>query len=131
MPSTFTGESTAANPISTGGLLRSANADNLRSELNDMLGSVSGNLTDMVNEGLGDVVNGVVKVAVNATGIRSFYYVYLQKICSASIASRDDSNADGVKLDECWSWEETRDGKPSPRAVFEHELINSRHFGSE
>ncbi|KAF1928493.1 uncharacterized protein M421DRAFT_62912 [Didymella exigua CBS 183.55] len=42
---------------------------------------------------------------VNQTGIKDFYYAYLQKVCSGS-AGEDGSNADRAKIDDCRSYED-------------------------
>lgn len=76
-----------------------------------MLGDLSDNLADTVNDGLGDVIKNVVEGVVNQTGVKDFYYIYIQKICSGTLASGDDSNADGIQMDDCRSWEEAGDSK--------------------
>ena len=83
-----------------------------------MIGSLSSNLTDAVNDGLGDLINDVVEAVVNQTGVKDFYYVYLQKICSGSFANGNDSNADGVKVTDCRSWESAGDSETIPSKVF-------------
>ena len=82
-----------------------------------MLSNLSGNLTDAANDVLGDVINGVVGGIVNQIGVKDFYYVYLRKICSGVSAGANESNADGVRVDDCRSWEESGDSKRSPRQM--------------
>ncbi|KAH6639426.1 hypothetical protein C7974DRAFT_131122 [Boeremia exigua] len=98
----------ALNPFSTNSPLNPANPANPLNGLGDMLGDLSGNLTDAVNDGLGDVVNGVVEGVVSQMGVKDFYYVYLQQICSGELAVPDESNADGAKVGECSSWEDAK-----------------------
>ncbi|KZM25238.1 uncharacterized protein EKO05_0007434 [Ascochyta rabiei] len=81
------------------------NSDNSLEGIGDILGNLSGSLTDIINDGLGDVINGVVGGIIKQTGVRDFYYVYLQKICSGSFSSADGSNADAVRVDDCRSWD--------------------------
>jgi hypothetical protein len=99
------------NPFSTSSPFKPTNSDNSLSGLGDTLGDSSGNLADAVNDGLGDVIKDVVEGVVNQAGVKDFYYVYLQRICSGMFASGDDSNADGVQVDDCRSWEEAGDSK--------------------
>ena len=75
------------------------------------MGGIASNLTDVVNDGLGDAVNGVVAGVVNQTGIKDFYYVFVQSICSGSFVSEDGSDAGVVKMDDCRSYEEAGDSK--------------------
>lgn len=81
------------------------------SSLSDALGDFASNLTDAVNDGLGNAVNGVVAGVVNQTGIKDFYYVFVQKICSGSVVGEDGSNAGIVRIDDCRSYEEAGDSK--------------------
>ena len=64
-----------------------------------------------MNDGLDDVVNAMVEGVVNQTGIKDFYYVYVQKVCYGIVARGDDGSADGVNVDDCRSWEEARDSE--------------------
>jgi hypothetical protein len=92
--------STAANPLdslnpfSTNNPLNPKNPDSPLNGLDDMLGEVSGNLTDAVDSGLGKLVNSAVEEMAQEAGIRDVYYVYLQKLCTA---------------DECRPWSETQE----------------------
>ncbi|XPS77818.1 hypothetical protein M3J09_009845 [Ascochyta lentis] len=115
------------NSFSTSNLLDPTNPDGLLEGLGDMLGNLSGNLTDAVNDGLGDVINGVVEGVVSQIGVKDFYYVYLQKICSGSFNSADGNNADAVKVDDCRSWEESRESKVFPNKLSYSKLIVFRY----
>lgn len=70
-----------------------------------------------MNDGLGDAINGVVEDVVNQTGVKDFYYVYLRKMCSGRRIGGEGSNADGVTMDDCCSYEEAGDSKGSHRHV--------------
>ena len=92
--STATNPLDSLNPFSTNSPLNQQNPDNPLNGLSDMFSEVSGNFTDVVDSGLGKLVNGAVEEMVEAAGIQGVYYVYLQKLCTA---------------DECRPWSETQE----------------------
>ncbi|KAL1655266.1 sphingolipid delta-4 desaturase [Didymella pomorum] len=99
------------NPLSTNSPFNPENPNNPLNGLGNSLGDIASNLTDVVNDGLGDAVNGVVAGVVNQTGIKDFYFVFVQRICSGSFVSEDGIDADAVKIDDCRSYEEAGDSK--------------------
>lgn len=109
--------STTANPLdalnsfSTSNPLSPLNPNNPLNQMGNMLSDLSSNLTDAVNDGLGDAINGITEQVVDQAGVENFYYLYLQKICSAALAGPDESNADGVKIGECRSREDAERSK--------------------
>lgn len=72
---------------------------------------LASNITDVVNDGLGDAVNGVVAGVVHQAGIKDFYYVYMQRICFGNVAGEDGDDAGAVKMDDCRSYKEAGDGE--------------------
>lgn len=88
------------------------------------MSNLSSNLTDAVNDSLGDLINDVVEGVVKQAGVRDLYYIYLQKICSGSFATKNDSNADGVKVADCRSWEDAGNSATSPFICHENQLTN-------
>jgi hypothetical protein len=50
-------------------------------------------------------------MSVQQAGISGVYYIYLQKICSTSIANGSETTADRTVVDDCRSWEDAGDGK--------------------
>jgi hypothetical protein len=94
-----------------------------------MLSDLYSNLTEAFNDGLSDTINGVVEGVVDQVGVKDFYYLYLQKVCSASLASPDESNADGVKVDECRSWEDA-DRSKQTFSITEDRADQCRHIQS-
>ena len=102
---------TSPSASATSSPLNPADSDSPLSGLGDTLGSLSGNLTDAVNDGPGDAVTAMVEGVINQTGIKDFYYVYVQKVCYGIVARGDDGSADGVNVDDCRSWEEARDSE--------------------
>lgn len=108
--------SSAAAPAtsSTASPLSPAKPDDPLSELDSILGSLSSNLTDAVNTGLEDVINDAVEGVVKQMGVRDYYYVYLQRICSGSFSSKNGSNADGVAVTDCVSWDDAGNSKTDP-----------------
>ncbi|KAF3052466.1 hypothetical protein E8E11_010124 [Didymella keratinophila] len=76
------------NPLSINSPLNPADTDNPLNGLSNSLGDIASNLTIVVNDGLGDAVNGVVAGVVNQTGIKNFYYVSVQSITALSESVR-------------------------------------------
>lgn len=72
------------------------------------MGVIASNFTDAVNDGLGNAVNELMEGVIENTGIKDFYYVYVQKICSGSTVGGDGSE---VKIDDCRSYKETSDSR--------------------
>ena len=107
------------DPSSTGSPPNLATPENLLNESIITADNPSGNPTDAVNDGLGDITNGVVEGRANEAGTKDFYYMYLQKFCSGTLTSEDDGNADGVKVDDCSSWGDAGDSKGSPAKSIE------------
>lgn len=105
--STTTNPLDALNPFSTSNPLNPMSPDNPLNKMGEMMSDLSNNLTEAINDGLSETINGVVERVVDQVGAKDFYYLYIQKVCSAQIASPGESNADGVKVDECRSWEDT------------------------
>lgn len=57
------------------------NPDNPLSQLTNSLEPIIGNLTDSLNDGLGNAVNQVVGGLFDQAGVRGVYSVYLNRVC--------------------------------------------------
>ncbi|KAF2642457.1 hypothetical protein P280DRAFT_505876 [Massarina eburnea CBS 473.64] len=68
------------------------------------LNGAMNNLTDNINDGLGDAFNTVIEGLVDQTGIKDFYYLYLNHVCEGSTTNGTSANADGVEVSKCQSW---------------------------
>lgn len=73
---------------------------------------VLGNLTDSVNDGLGDAINQVTEGLAAQIGIKDFYYLYLSGICEGNFSNGTRANGDGVVVEKCASWGDVSSGKP-------------------
>ncbi|PVI00612.1 hypothetical protein DM02DRAFT_526553 [Periconia macrospinosa] len=97
------------NPFSTASPL---NPDNMFNGLTGSIQPILGNLTDMVNEGMGDVINGMTQGIIDQTGIKDFYYLYADSICKGDVANGSSAakkNSDGVAIEKCESWSAATD----------------------
>ncbi len=99
------------NPFSTSNPLNPGNPNHPLNKLTNVLGELSSNVTDAVNEGLSGAMNGVVERVVDQIGVKDFYYIYLQKVCSGAFVGPGQGNTDGVKVDDCRSWEDAERSK--------------------
>lgn len=99
-------------------------------ELGDTLSDLSGNLTNAVNTGLGDTINGVVKGVADQIGVQDHYYIYLQKVCFGKHAALRGSNGNATQLSSCRSWDQA--GKGERDIVLDDHCANeSRNIQSE
>lgn len=120
----------ALNPFSTNNPLNPLSPDNPLNQMGDVLSDLSNNLTEAVNDGLSDTINDVVERVVEQVGVQDFYYLYIQKVCSAHLAGPDEKSADGVKVDECRSWEDVDRSKQRLQMLTSDRADHHRHIQS-
>ncbi|KAF2471763.1 uncharacterized protein BDR25DRAFT_193278, partial [Lindgomyces ingoldianus] len=110
-PPTSTASSTAnpldfLNPLSTSNPL---NPDNPNNPLSGLLGPITGNITDALNEGIEDSLNTIVGALVDAAGVRDFYHLFLESICEGDATNSTDGESE-VKIDQCSGYDDKAAG---------------------
>ncbi|KAK7192086.1 hypothetical protein PSPO01_01658 [Paraphaeosphaeria sporulosa] len=98
------------NPFSPSSPLSPSNTDNPLNQLNDSLEPIIGNLTNSINDVLGDAVNEVIEGLVDLAGLSDFYYLYTSTVCEGNATDRAGGNADGVKIARCTAYNDASGG---------------------